>query len=80
LYCFHSNKWYIQKGHDIGTLLTNAQAVARDFYSGRETTNTTAQWEEDRANVRSSAEEAKRLIEEWDRQAELKAEQEHNHA
>ena len=65
-YCFHSHKWYILKGHDFGTLLANAQAVARDYYSGVETTSKVAEWSEDVSNVRSVAEEAKRLLrEKW---------------
>lgn len=34
-----NNSWYIQKGHDIGTLLTNVQAISRDWQRGMVTTS-----------------------------------------
>ena len=76
-YVFHCNSWYIRKAHDFGLLLSDAQAVARDFYRGQQTTNTTAKWEEEAATAHSAAEEAKRLLRmQWAEEDRLKAEQE----
>lgn len=58
----HNNSWYVQKKHDIGTLLINAQAVAVDWQKGTQTTRQAAQWEEQHAAALSAAEEAKRII------------------
>ena len=58
----HNNSWYVQKKHDIGTLLMNAQAVAVDWQKGTQTTRLAAQWEEQHAAAKGAAEEAKRII------------------
>ena len=58
----HNNSWYVQKKHDIGTLLMNAQAVAVDWQKGTQTTRLAAQWEEQHAAAMGAAEEAKRII------------------
>ena len=58
----HNHSWYVQKKHDIGTLLMNAQAVAVDWQKGTQTTRQAAQWEEQHATAMGAAEEAKRLI------------------
>ena len=38
-FVFHNNSWYVQKGHDTGTLLANVQAIARDWQRGMVTTS-----------------------------------------
>ena len=58
----HNNSWYVQKKHDIGTLLMNAQAVAVDWQKVTQTTRQAAQWEEQHAAAMGAAEEAKRII------------------
>lgn len=53
-YVMHSNHWYRTKGHDFGTLLQNAQALATDWQRNRQTTAVqTRQAERTAANVES---------------------------
>ena len=68
----HNNSWYVQKKHDIGTLLMNAQAVAVDWQKGTQTTRQAAQWEEQHATAMGAAEEAKRIIRQMHEQRQQK--------
>ena len=53
-YVFHPNQWYRTKGHDFGTLLANAQALATDWQLNTCTTSVqTRQQEKTAANMES---------------------------
>ena len=53
-YVFHPNQWYRTKGHDFGTLLANAQALATDWQRNTRTTSVqTRQQEKTAANMES---------------------------
>lgn len=53
-YVGHPNHWYRRKGHDFGTLLANAQALATDWQRNTRTTSVQArQTEKTAANVES---------------------------
>ena len=71
-YVFHNNAWYIRKGHDIGTLLSDAQAIARDFYRGQQTTAKDAQQIE---KQQSSVSQRQRLSEYFDNKEKQEQEQ-----
>lgn len=61
-YVSHNRALYIQRGHDIGTLLIHAQVIAKDYYTGYQTTGITAKWAEETETARTAAEQAKILI------------------
>ena len=53
-YVSHPNHWYRTKGHDFGTLLANAQALATDWQRNTRTTSVqTRQQEKTAANMES---------------------------
>ena len=53
-YVSHPNQWYRTKGHDFGTLLANAQALATDWQRNTRTTSVqTRQQEKTAANMES---------------------------
>lgn len=70
-YVGHNRAYYVQKAHDIGTLLMNAQVITKDYFTGYQTTGITAKWVEETETARSAAEQAKILI----RQSYLKKQQ-----
>ena len=61
-YVGHNRAYYVQKAHDIGTLLMNAQVITKDYFTGSQTTGITAKWAEETETARSAAEQAKMLI------------------
>ena len=61
-YVTHNRALYVQKAHDIGTLLMNAQVITKDYYTGYQTTGITAKWAEETETARTAAEQAKILI------------------
>lgn len=55
-YVAHPNHWYRTKGHDFGTLLANAQAVATDWQRNTRTTSVEArQSEKTASNMQNAA-------------------------
>lgn len=62
----HPNHWYRTKGHDFGTLLANAQAVAVDWQRNMKTTSVETKRQEQTAANMSAAQ---RLIEKYEREA-----------
>ena len=61
-FVFHNNSWYVQKGHDTGTLLSNVQAIARDWAKGYQTTQTYAKQGESVATAQMAAQGAIELL------------------
>ena len=61
-FVFHNNSWYVQKGHDTGTLLANVQAIARDWSKGYQTTQTYAKQGESVATAQMTAQGAIELL------------------
>lgn len=61
-FVFHNNSWYVQKGHDTGTLLQNVQAIARDWAKGYQTTQTYAKQGESIATAQMAAQGAIELL------------------
>ena len=61
-FVFHNNSWYVQKGHDTGTLLQNIQAIARDWAKGYQTTQTYAKQGESIATAQMAAQGAIELL------------------
>lgn len=61
-FVFHNNSWYVQKGHDTGTLLANVQAIARDWAKGYQTTQTYAKQGESVATAQMAAQGAIELL------------------
>ena len=61
-FVFHNNSWYVQKGHDTGTLLANVQAIARDWAKGYQTTQAYAKQGESVATAQMAAQGAIELL------------------
>lgn len=56
-YVFHPNHWYRTKGHDVGTLLANAQAIVTDWQRKTVTTSIAARQQEQTASNYLAAQE-----------------------
>ena len=66
-YVAHPNHWYRTKGHDFGTLLANAQALATDWQRNTRTTSAEArQGEKTASNMQNAA----ALIAKYEREAQ----------